>query len=179
MANLPNRCGGLLFKGIIQTKYVPLMRNICTSGVLSIRRPLEDDSFENFEVESLTAPKAAASEDLANNISVESEYEGPTEKSINQVTLLGRVGMSPQIRGSEDKPVTTFSLATNNSWRNMNPRPGDSEWTHKTEWHNVVVFKPGLRESVYNNLMKGSRVHVSGRLMYGEYLDTRGVKRHG
>ena len=177
MANLVFKRGGGLVRQIVQTTCVPGLRNISLSSMMRMRRPLEDDSIENYQVESLSAAKVPPTEDLSKNYSMESEYEGPTEKSINQVTLLGRVGMDPQIRGSEDKPVTTFSLATNSSWRNVNQRPGDSEWTHKTEWHNVVVFKPGLRESVYNNLMKGSRVHVSGRLMYGEYVDTRGVKR--
>ena len=34
------------------------------------------------------------------------QYSGPKEKSINCVTLLGRVGTSPQTRGSESKPVS-------------------------------------------------------------------------
>ena len=35
------------------------------------------------------------------------------EKCINQVTLLGRVGQEPQVRGTDAHPVVTFSLATN------------------------------------------------------------------
>ena len=69
-------------------------------------------------------------------------------------TLLGRVGTDPQIRGSEERPVTSFSLATNSVWKTANPGPGDSEWSHRVDWHNVVVFKPGLRESAYNNVHK-------------------------
>ena len=35
------------------------------------------------------------------------------EKCLNQVTLLGRVGQEPQLRGTDAHPVVTFSLATN------------------------------------------------------------------
>ena len=149
----------------------------CTSS-MTIRRPLDQsDVFENEEPISTKKYNVdRQSQDSEASFSA-SEYEGPGEKSINQVTLLGRVGLEPQIRGTEENPVTTFNLATNSSWRNINPRAGDSEWNKRTDWHNVVVFKPGLRELAYNNIVKGSRLHVTGKLMYGEYLDRQGVKR--
>ena len=151
----------------------------CTS-LMSIRRPLDQsDEIENEEEEPTSRNKSSVfrqSQDSETSFPA-SEYEGPGEKSINQVTLLGRVGLEPQIRGTEENPVTTFNLATNSSWRNINPRAGDAEWNKKTDWHNVVVFKPGLRELAYNNIVKGSRLHVTGKLMYGEYLDRQGVKR--
>lgn len=51
------------------------------------------------------------------------------------------------------------------------------ENTQKTDWHRIVVFRPGLRDAVYNYLSKGQRVHVSGRIMYGELRDESGVTR--
>lgn len=48
------------------------------------------------------------------------------------------------------------------------------ENTQKTDWHRVVVFRPGLRDTVYNFLQKGQRVHVSGKIMYGELKDESG-----
>ena len=60
------------------------------------------------------------------------EHEGPAEKGINSVTLMGRVGGEPQIRGTEDKPITTFSLATNLAWQTQDG------WTKRTDWHNVA-----------------------------------------
>jgi len=48
------------------------------------------------------------------------------------------------------------------------------ELTQKTDWHRVVIFKPTLRESVYNYLQKGQRVYVSGKLSYGEITDASG-----
>jgi len=41
----------------------------------------------------------------------------------------------------------------------------------KTDWHRVCVFKPTLRDSVYKYLTKGQRVHVQGRISYGEIKD--------
>ena len=73
----------------------------------------------------------------------------PREKCLNQVTLLGRIGNDPQIRGSQAKPVTTFSLATNSSWKDE-----FAEWQNRTEWHRITVFKPSLQDAVYNFLTK-------------------------
>ncbi|XP_046394083.1 single-stranded DNA-binding protein, mitochondrial [Ischnura elegans] len=94
------------------------------------------------------------------------------EKTINQVTLLGRVGADPQKRGTEQHPVVIFSLATH-----QNYKYDTGDLMQKTEWHRVVVFKPALRESVYQYLSKGQRVYVSGRLTYGEVKDESGATR--
>ncbi|XP_060837813.1 single-stranded DNA-binding protein, mitochondrial [Rhopalosiphum padi] len=94
------------------------------------------------------------------------------EKTINKVTLLGRVGADPQKRGTEEHPVVVFSLATHQNYINNN-----EESTQKTDWHRIVVFRPGLRDTVYNYLQKGQRVHISGRLIYGELKDESGTPR--
>ena len=154
-----------------KTSLAAVTKTFSSSSTMSLRRPLDENDDETpFNINDRR-------ESETENSFPASEYEGPGEKGINQVTLLGRVGLEPQIRGSEDSPVTTFNLATNSSWRNINPRAGENEWSKRTDWHNVVVFKPGLRELAYNNIVKGSRVHVTGKLMYGEYLDRQGVKR--
>ncbi|KAK2582528.1 hypothetical protein KPH14_004822 [Odynerus spinipes] len=94
------------------------------------------------------------------------------EKTINQVTLLGRVGADPQERGTEQHPVVIFSLATHINYKYEN-----GEFMQKTDWHRVCVFKPNLRQSVYNYLKKGQRVLVNGRLSYGEFKDNEGNSR--
>lgn len=40
-----------------------------------------------------------------------------------------------------------------------------------TVWHRISVFRPGLRESIYQNLKKGQRVLVQGRIGYLERKD--------
>ncbi|KAL1489932.1 hypothetical protein ABEB36_013858 [Hypothenemus hampei] len=85
------------------------------------------------------------------------------EKSINNVTLLGRVGGDPQKKGTDEHPVVVFSLATHSNYRYES-----GEFMQRTEWHRIVCFKPGLRDTVLNYLKKGQRVHVTGRITYGE-----------
>ncbi|XP_061705761.1 single-stranded DNA-binding protein, mitochondrial [Cydia pomonella] len=86
-----------------------------------------------------------------------------SEKTINQVTLLGRVGADPQKRGTEERPVVNFPLATH-----FNYKYESGDMLHRTDWHRVSVFKPGLRDTVYKYLKKGQRVYVMGKLSYGE-----------
>ena len=76
---------------------------------------------------------------------------------------MGRVGADPQKRGSADRPIAVFSLATHSNYRYVS-----GEFLQRTEWHRVVCFKPGLRETILAYLKKGQRVHVTGRVTYGE-----------
>lgn len=89
---------------------------------------------------------------------------------INQVTLLGRVGIEPQLRGSDATPVVVFTLATNSNYRYET-----GEVQQRTQWHRISVFKPFLRNTVHQHMRKGSRVLVQGRLVYGEVTDAKGV----
>ncbi|XP_064481148.1 single-stranded DNA-binding protein, mitochondrial-like [Ornithodoros turicata] len=99
------------------------------------------------------------------------DEKAAVEKSLNQVTLLGRVGIEPQLRGSDSNPVVVFTLATNSNYKY---ETGEVE--QKTQWHRISVFKPFLRNSVYQFLRKGTRIFVQGRLMYGHVTDAKGVE---
>ena len=144
---------------------VPNVRLFSVSSPALFRRPLdlEEDHMESMSL----------GEDHGDMFAPAMVQQGQREKSVNSVTLLGRVGMEPAMRGSEEQPVTTFSLATNSYWKSA----GETEWRNKTEWHNIVVFKPGLREVAFNNITKGTRLHVTGKLTYGKYVDRNGVER--
>ena len=132
-----------------------------------------------------TTWKSVSSE--ANNEEYQGVFEGQeygeqeaikqySEKSVNSVTLLGRVGVEPVLRGTSDHPVVAFSLATNIQYRPGGAGSGN-ELVKKTDWHNIVVFKPNLRESVHNYVTKGSRLMVQGRIMYGMIEDKHGNMR--
>lgn len=86
--------------------------------------------------------------------------------------LLGRVGADPQMKGTNEHPVAVFSLATHSNYRYES-----GEFLQRTEWHRVICFKPGLRESVMNFLKKGQRVHVTGKITYGEVKGDDGKGR--
>ncbi|KAI1285582.1 Single-stranded DNA-binding protein, mitochondrial [Halotydeus destructor] len=90
------------------------------------------------------------------------------EKSVNRITLLGRVGTAPTSRGSEEHPVVIFTLATNSTYRQT------GEIRQKTEWHRVSVFKPFLRETILSYVQKGSRLYIEGKLAYGNTTDASG-----
>ncbi|XP_019931280.3 single-stranded DNA-binding protein, mitochondrial [Aedes albopictus] len=97
---------------------------------------------------------------------------GRIEKTVNSVTLLGRVGADPQKRGNDAHPVVTFSLATHSNYRYES-----GDWMQKTDWHRVVIFKPALRDAVMNYLRKGQRAMISGKITYGEITDQEGKQR--
>ena len=71
---------------------------------------------------------------------------------INSVTLVGFVGSDPEQhhpQGNASK-FTVLSMATQRSWKNA-----DGEWSFKTEWHRVVLFRPRLADHVARTIKKG------------------------
>ncbi|XP_066265720.1 single-stranded DNA-binding protein, mitochondrial-like [Branchiostoma lanceolatum] len=81
------------------------------------------------------------------------------EKSVNQVTLLGRVGQDPQLRGGlGNRSVTVFSMATNERWT------GEEGPMEKTTWHRIAVFQPGLKDLALQYIKKGHRVYLTGKI---------------
>jgi single-strand DNA-binding protein len=88
------------------------------------------------------------------------------ERGVNQVTLLGRVGQDPDVRGTAENPVTVFSLATSFT---LKTKAG--EYVQKTEWHRISVFRPVLKDLVSQFVKKGDRVYVTGSISYGKIKD--------
>lgn len=95
-------------------------------------------------------------------------------KSLNKVMLIGNLGKDPELRyTSGGSPVATFSLATNESWK-------DQEGTlqERTEWHNIVVWAK-LAEICQQYLKKGRRVYIEGRIQTRSYDDKNtGAKKY-
>lgn len=84
-----------------------------------------------------------------------------TERSLNRVTLIGRVGNDAQLKGTLEHPVVIFNVATSGN--------------QKTEWHRISVFKPGLRQLAESYVKSGSRLMVEGKLSYGHIIDGQGM----
>jgi single-strand DNA-binding protein len=92
---------------------------------------------------------------------------------LNKVMLIGNIGKDPEMRFTANgKAVTTFSVATNRSFR----RP-DGEWEKETDWFDVVTWDQ-LAERCSQNLQKGSRVYVEGRLHMRSWEGQDGQRRY-
>jgi single-strand DNA-binding protein len=172
-----NAASAKLLKKCVQKPSNRLLRCASNSSEDSSRFQAPDPglskSFKSMEDQDAYSDDNSFQEGEYNEQKVIQQY---AEKSVNSVTLLGRVGINPQLRGTETHPVVAFSLATNIQYRPGGPNSGN-DLVKKTEWHNVVVFRPHLRESVHNYVAKGSRVMVQGRLMYGSIEDKQGMLR--
>ena len=90
---------------------------------------------------------------------------------LNSITLVGFVGSDPQQRQAKGNgsKFTVLSVATQRSWKNA-----DDEWSSKTEWHRVVVFRPLLAERVATTIKKGAHVLVEGSLVSSTYEQPNG-----
>jgi len=78
---------------------------------------------------------------------------------LNKVTLIGRLGVDPEIRYTPNGgQVTTFRLATDRKWKDKNGEKKD-----ETEWHRITTFGK-LAEICSQYLSKGSLVYIEGRI---------------
>ena len=90
-------------------------------------------------------------------------------RTINHVTLLGRVGTDPELRSTKSgTAVVQLRLATD--------RYSKSNETTETDWHSVVVWDK-TAEAVARYVAKGDRVHVTGRLQQHSWQTDSGDRR--
>lgn len=94
-------------------------------------------------------------------------------KSLNKVQLIGNLGKDPEVRyTASGMAVATFSIATNESWKDKEGQPQE-----RTEWHNIVAWQR-LAEICGEYLKKGKKVYIEGRLQTRSYEDKEGIKRY-
>ena len=95
-------------------------------------------------------------------------------KSLNKVMLIGNLGKDPELRyTTSGVAVATFSLATNESWRDQ-----DGNTQERTEWHNIVAWRK-LAEICGEWLKKGKKVYIEGRIQTRSYDDKNtGARRY-
>jgi single-strand DNA-binding protein len=94
---------------------------------------------------------------------------------LNSVTLVGFVGADPEQRQAKSNGTkfTVLSVATQRSWKNA-----EDEWSSKTEWHRISIFRPRLAEYVLAAVKKGAHVLIEGSLVSSTYerTDSKGKK---
>jgi single-strand DNA-binding protein len=95
-------------------------------------------------------------------------------KSLNKVMLIGNLGKDPELRyTTSGVAVATFTLATNESWRDQ-----DGNTQERTEWHNIVAWRK-LAEICGEWLKKGKKIYIEGRIQTRSYDDKNtGTKRY-
>jgi single-strand DNA-binding protein len=68
--------------------------------------------------------------------------------------------------------VTQFTVAVNRNYKD-----NQGEWQEETEWFRVVAWGP-LAERTAENLRKGRKVYVEGRIQTRQWEDQSGQKRY-
>ena len=92
---------------------------------------------------------------------------------VNKVILIGRLGSDPEVRYTNDgTPVATFSLATDEKWKDKN-----GQKVEKTEWHRIVAWRK-LGEVCGEYLTKGKLIYIEGKLQTRQWEDKNGNKKY-
>ncbi|HQI41999.1 MAG: single-stranded DNA-binding protein [Ignavibacteriales bacterium UTCHB2] len=92
--------------------------------------------------------------------------------SLNRIMLIGNLGKDVENRFTGDTlSISSFSLATTHSFKGK-----DGNWVNETTWHNITAYN--LSDFMKEQLKKGKKVYVEGRLKKREYTDKEGVKRY-
>lgn len=92
--------------------------------------------------------------------------------SLNKVMLIGNLGKDAETRFTTNNlSVTNFTMATSNSYKGK-----DGNWVNETTWHNIVSFN--LSDYMKDNLKKGRKFYVEGRISKRDYTDKDGIKRY-
>jgi single-strand DNA-binding protein len=79
-------------------------------------------------------------------------------KNINKVLLYGRLTSEPEAKTTSSVPLTTFSVATNYSWRDSS-----GSWKEGVDYHNVVAWRD-VADRVIKSFHKGDLIVVEGKL---------------
>jgi len=91
--------------------------------------------------------------------------------SLNRVMLIGNLGRDAETRFTTNNlSITNFSLATTRGYKDK-----DGNWQNETTWHNITGFN--LSDFFKDNLKKGKKFYIEGRISKRDYNDKDGNKR--
>jgi single-strand DNA-binding protein len=84
-------------------------------------------------------------------------------KDLNRVSLLGRLGVDPQLKKTKDgESRCTFTVATKRG--------------EETQWHNIVVWGEQA-DLCEKSIQKGNRVLIDGEIRARKYAGSDGIAR--
>jgi len=91
----------------------------------------------------------------------------------NKVMLIGNLGKDPEIKTFEsDKKKASFSLATNETYRNAS-----GEKVTETQWHNVIAWGKTV-DVIEKYLTKGNEIAVEGKLINRSWKTKEGETKY-
>ena len=99
----------------------------------------------------------------------------------NLVILAGNVGNAPETRTTQGgTKITSFSLATSRPKRDSEGKviKENGRRVEDTEWHRITCFN-GVAKSVAENVEKGQKLMVTGRIHYTRWTDQQDIERFG
>ena len=92
--------------------------------------------------------------------------------SLNKIMLIGNLGKDAETRFTTNNlSITTFSLATTRSFKDK-----EGSWQNETTWHNLVGYN--LSDYYKDNLKKGKKFYIEGRISKRDYIDKEDIKRY-
>ena len=83
--------------------------------------------------------------------------------SINQVTLVGRLGQDAEIKSVNGTSLAKFSIATSERYKDKG-----GEYQEKTEWHRCNLWGKTV-DAVGSYMLKGTQVGIQGSLSTRSY----------
>jgi single-strand DNA-binding protein len=89
----------------------------------------------------------------------------------NSVQLIGNLGKDPEVKIYGDRKRATFTLATNESYKN-----DKGEKVQNTQWHNIVIWG-SLASVAQKYLKKGQEICLEGKLIQRSY-ESGGQKKY-
>ena len=89
---------------------------------------------------------------------------------VNTILLIGNLGADPELKNAGSSVVTTFSVATSESWKDKS----SGEKKQSTDWHNCVAWG-ATAEFICKYAKKGNKVCVQGSMHYSTYENKDGV----
>jgi single-strand DNA-binding protein len=92
--------------------------------------------------------------------------------SLNKIMLIGNLGKDCETRFTTNNiSVTSYTMATTFGYKGK-----DGNWVNETTWHNLVSFN--LSDYMKENLKKGKKFYIEGRVHKRDYTDKEGIKRY-
>ena len=87
-------------------------------------------------------------------------------RSVNKAILIGRLGAKPEGRYTQQGVSTSsFSLATNESWVDVNKQKHEH-----TEWHHIIAWN-NLADFTTQYLNKGDLIYLEGMIKTRSWKD--------